>query len=150
VIRITAGGDPVIQARSTRGPDNRSVIREWLDPDRLRQVGHTPDYRFSLANERTFLAWIRTGLALVAGGLVVAQFLPELWLTHLREVLAIALMLLGGAVALRAFNHWLRTERAIRLDEDLPQSRFPVLLAVAVALGASLLVAVVIIEAWLG
>lgn len=123
------------------------MIREWFDPDRLRRVGHTPDYRFSLANERTFLAWIRTGLALVAGGLVVAQFLPELWLTHLREVLAVALMLLGGAVSLRAFNHWLRCERAIRLDQDLPQTRFPVFLALAVALGALLLLVVVIVEA---
>jgi putative membrane protein len=121
------------------------MIREWFDPDRLRRVGHTPDYRFSLANERTFLAWVRTGLALVAGGLVAAQFLPELWITHLREILAIALMLLGGAVSLRAFNHWLRCERAIRLDQDLPQSRFPVILAIAVALGAVLLVVVVIV-----
>lgn len=31
----------------------------------LREVGHDPDYRFSLANERTFLAWIRTALALI-------------------------------------------------------------------------------------
>lgn len=126
------------------------MIREWLDPDRLRRIGHTPDYRFSLANERTFLAWIRTGLALVAGGLVVAQFLPELWLAHLREGLAIALMLVGGAVSLRAFNHWLRCERAIRLGQDLPQSRFPVLLAVAVGLGALLLVVVVVVETALG
>jgi putative membrane protein len=122
------------------------MIRQWWDPDALRRVGHTPDYRFSLANERTFLAWVRTGLALVAGGLVVAQFLPDLWLTHLREVLAVAVMLLGAMVSLRAFNHWLRCERAIRLDRDLPQSRFPLLLALAVATGAVLLVVVVIVQ----
>jgi uncharacterized membrane protein YidH (DUF202 family) len=47
------------------------MTREWFDPDALRRVGSTPDYRFSLANERTFLAWVRTGLALIAGGLAV-------------------------------------------------------------------------------
>jgi putative membrane protein len=122
------------------------VIREWFDPDAVRRVGSTPDYRFSLANERTFLAWVRTGLALIAGGLATAQFLPELRLSYLREALAISLLGLGGAVALRALNHWLRCERAMRLGEDLPQSRFPAMLAVVVGLGALLLVGVVIAE----
>jgi putative membrane protein len=122
------------------------MFREWFNPDRLRRVGTTPDYRFSLANERTFLAWIRTALALVAGGLVIAQFLPELRIAHLRETMAVILLVSGGAVALRALNHWLRCERAIRLGQDLPQSRFPTLLAISVALGAVALVVIVILE----
>ncbi|PZW03316.1 putative membrane protein [Micromonospora phaseoli] len=106
-------------------------------------MGTTPDYRFSLANERTFLAWLRTGLALIAGGLAAAQFLPTLPLVHLREAIAVALLLLGGAVAIRAVDHWARTERAIRLGEELPASRFPAVLALIVGLGAlSLVVAV--------
>lgn len=120
------------------------MIREWFDPDRLRRVGHTPDYRFSLANERTFLAWVRTGLALVAGGLAVAQLLPELTVPNLREGLAVVVLLLGAAVAVRALNHWLRCERAMRLGEDLPQSRFPVVLAATIAVGALVLVALVV------
>lgn len=120
--------------------------REWFNPDAVRRVGTTPDYRFSLANERTFLAWVRTGLALVAGGLAIAQFLPELRLPHLRETLAVVLLVLGAAVALRGLNHWVRCERAMRLGQDLPQSRFPALLAAAVALGAVLLMVVVIFE----
>jgi putative membrane protein len=122
------------------------VIREWFDPERVRRVGSTPDYRFSLANERTFLSWVRTGLALVAGGLVVAQFLPELRVAYLREVLAVVVLVLGGAVSLRGLNHWLRCERAIRLGQDLPQSRFPTTLALSVAFGALILIVVVIIE----
>ncbi|MFE9691395.1 DUF202 domain-containing protein [Micromonospora sp. NPDC005806] len=122
------------------------AIRRWFDPRELRSVGTTPDYRFSLANERTFLAWLRTGLALIAGGLAAAQFLPRLPLAHLREVIAVALLLLGAAVAVRAVDHWARTERAIRLGEELPASRFPAVLALVVALGALLLVAAVLIQ----
>ncbi|MEU5941200.1 DUF202 domain-containing protein [Micromonospora sp. NPDC047548] len=120
------------------------AIRRWFDPSELRSVGTTPDYRFSLANERTFLAWLRTALALVAGGLGAAQFLPPLPLRHLREAIAVGLLLLGGAVAVRAVDHWARTERAIRLGEELPASRFPAVLALIVGLGALLLVAAVL------
>ncbi|TCB95612.1 DUF202 domain-containing protein [Micromonospora zingiberis] len=119
-------------------------IRNWFDPQELRSVGATPDYRFSLANERTFLAWLRTGLALVAGGLAAAQFLPTMSLRHLREAISVALLLLGGAVAVRAIDHWARVERAIRLGEELPASRFPAVLAVVVGLGALLLVVAVL------
>ncbi|MEU1811510.1 YidH family protein [Micromonospora aurantiaca (nom. illeg.)] len=120
-------------------------IKSWFDPRELRSIGTPPDYRFSLANERTFLAWLRTGLALVAGGLAAAQFLPPLRLAHLRETLAVALLLLGATVSIRAVDHWARTERAMRLDEELPASRFPAVLALVVAVGALLLVAAVLL-----
>jgi putative membrane protein len=123
------------------------AIRRWFSPRELRDVGETPDYRFSLANERTFLAWLRTGLALVGGGLAVAQLLPALPVTYLREALAIALLVLGGTVAVHAVHHWTRTERAIRLNQELPASRFPALLSLAVGLGAALLVAAVLTQA---
>lgn len=123
------------------------TIRQWFDPREMRSVGTTPDYRFSLANERTFLAWLRTGLALIAGGLAAAQFLPPLPVAHLREVIAVALLLLGGAVAIRAVDHWARTERAIRLGEELPASRFPAVLALAIGLGAVLLVVAILVRA---
>ena len=131
--------------------DNPSVIldvRQWFGPERSERVGETPDYRFSLANERTFLAWIRTGLALIAGGLACAQFLPPLPIVHLREGIAIALLVLGGLVALRAVDRWSRTERAMRLKQDLPPSRFPAVLAILVALGSVLLVIAVLIQAF--
>ncbi|GAB1694051.1 YidH family protein [Krasilnikovia sp. M28-CT-15] len=122
-------------------------LRQWFDPGRTARVGKTPDYRFSLANERTFLAWIRTGLALIAGGLACAQFLPPLPIAHLREIIAVSLLVLGGLVALRAVDHWARTERAMRLGTDLPRSRFPAVLAIVVAAGALLLVVAVLMRA---
>lgn len=123
------------------------AIRRWFDPAEARAVGETPDYRFSLANERTFLAWLRTGLALVGGGLATAQFLPPLPMSHLREVIAVSLLLLGAAVAIRAVDHWARTERAIRLGQELPASRFPAILALAIGVGALLLVVAVLLRA---
>ena len=123
-------------------------LSQWFGPQKTPLIGETPDYRFSLANERTFLAWIRTGLALIAGGLACAQFLPPLPIAHLREGIAIALLLLGGVVAIRAVDHWARTERAMRLKQDLPGSKFPAVLALVVALGALLLVVIVLVQAF--
>jgi putative membrane protein len=113
----------------------RPAIRRWFDPTESG-VGRTPDYRFSLANERTFLAWVRTGLALVGGGLAVAAFVPDLRLAGVREVLAVGLVALGAVVMIRAVDHWARSERAMRLGDPLPPSRFPAVLAVVLCLGA--------------
>ncbi|MFD8413368.1 YidH family protein [Streptomyces sp. NPDC059650] len=119
-------------------------LRLWFAPQRLQDEGETPDYRFSLANERTFLAWIRTSLALVGGGFAVDQFLPDLrW--GVRVGMALGLLGVGAACALRAVNHWARCERAMRRGEDLPLSRFPVLLGLGVGLVAAAMVVVVLL-----
>ncbi|MER5774917.1 DUF202 domain-containing protein [Streptomyces sp. NPDC002039] len=119
-------------------------VRLWFAPERLRDEGETPDYRFSLANERTFLAWIRTALALVGGGFAVDQFLPDLrW--GVRVGMALALLAVGAACALRAVNHWARCERAMRRGEDLPLSRFPVVLSLGVGLVAVVMMAIVLL-----
>lgn len=120
----------------------RESLRLWFAPDRLRGIGETPDYRFSLANERTFLAWVRTALALVGGGLAVAQFLD---VGYLREGVTVVLMLLGMVCAFRGLNHWIRNELAMRCREDLPESRFPATLAVTIGLGAAILVGIVLL-----
>ncbi|MGA4867354.1 YidH family protein [Streptomyces lavendulocolor] len=123
-------------------------LRLWFSPQLIREEGDTPDYRFSLANERTFLAWIRTALALVGGGFAVDQFLPDLrW--GVRVGMALALLAAGALCALRAVNHWVRCERAMRRDEDLPVSRFPTLLSLAVGLVAGAMV-VVVLFGWSG
>ncbi|MFF3410029.1 YidH family protein [Streptomyces sp. NPDC002742] len=123
-------------------------VRLWFAPQEIRGEGKTPDYRFSLANERTFLAWLRTALALIGGGFAVDQFLPDLrWAW--RAGLALALLAAGVLCALRAVNHWVRCERAMRHGEDLPVSRFPALLGIVVAVVAVAMVVVVLVG-WAG
>jgi inner membrane protein YidH len=119
-------------------------VRRWFTSAGMGEAGTTPDYRFSLANERTFLAWIRTALALIGSGLAVDQFLPELDPPYLRTALAVGLIVLGGFAAGRAVVRWVQCERAIRLGEDLPPSRFPGALSVVLALGAVVLVIAVV------
>ncbi|MFF9361371.1 YidH family protein [Streptomyces griseoluteus] len=123
-------------------------VRLWLEPERVRDQGSTPDYRFSLANERTFLAWLRTALALIGGGFAVDQFLPHLrWAW--RVALALALLGAGVLCALRAVHHWVRCEQAMRRGEDLPVSRFPAVLSLLVAVVAVVMVVVVLVG-WAG
>ncbi len=123
-------------------------VRLWFAPQQIRHEGSTPDYRFSLANERTFLAWLRTALALIGGGFAVDQFLPDLrWAW--RAGLALALLGAGVLCALRAVNHWIRCERAMRRGEDLPVSRFPAVLSIVVAVVAVAMVVVVLVG-WAG
>ena len=66
--------------------------------------GEEPDPRFTLANERTFLAWIRTALALVAAGIGLEAFVPALALPGLRQALAVVLALLGATVSATAYR----------------------------------------------
>ncbi|GHH49122.1 YidH family protein [Streptomyces candidus] len=123
-------------------------LRLWFAPQRIRKEGETPDYRFSLANERTFLAWVRTALALVGAGFAVDQFLPDLrW--GVRVGMALALLAAGALCALRAVNHWVRCERAMRRGEDLPMTRFPVLLGLLVGVVAVAMV-VLVLFGWAG
>ncbi|WP_308119456.1 DUF202 domain-containing protein [Streptomyces sp. JJ38] len=122
-----------------------NAVRLWFSPSRVRAEGHTPDYRFSLANERTFLAWIRTALALVAGGVAVDQFLTRLG-SATRTGTAVVLMVGGAVCAVRAVHHWVRCELAMRRGEDLPPSRFPALLGVGIALAAVMVAGALVLD----
>jgi putative membrane protein len=88
-----------------------------------------PDVRFSYANERTFLAWNRTALALIATGVAATQLLPELQVTWGRRLLGLPLIALGAVVAAASFRHWRANERAMRRGLPLPASPMPLILA---------------------
>jgi putative membrane protein len=95
--------------------------------------GTEPDPRFTLANERTFLAWIRTSLALVAGGVALealALTVEPTW----RLIAAVLLLLLGMAIPPLAWVDWGANERAMRIGAPLPHSRVALPLAVGVVL----------------
>jgi putative membrane protein len=102
--------------------------------------GEEPDYRFSLANERTLLAWLRTALALLAAGVALDQIDLEMR-AELQQGLAAALVLLGVVCAAASWWRWASAERAIRHHRPLPSSLLGLLLAVAtVAIGVVVLV----------
>ncbi len=115
-----------------------SERRRW--PGWVYAGGEEPDYRFSLANERTLLAWLRTALALLAAGVALDQIDLAMGAT-LQQALAGALVLLGVVCAAASWWRWASAERAIRLRQPLPSSVLGLLLAVAtVAIGVVVLV----------
>lgn len=110
--------------RSPSGMDKR-----W--PRSIYSTGSEPDPRFTLANERTFLAWIRTGLAFIAGGIalnaVSFSIAPDT-----RRWLSVIALAIGAALALWAWYSWSRVERAMRNRSPLPHSPALIVLSAAV------------------
>ncbi|HEY2264623.1 MAG TPA: DUF202 domain-containing protein [Streptosporangiaceae bacterium] len=118
-----------------------------MNPERQPEpAGHEqePDYRFTLANERTFLAWIRTALALIAGGVAVIELVPPFGIPGVRHVLSVLLTAGGGLLAVLAVRRWQRVQAAMRQDVGLPPTRIPVLLGGAV-LTVTILVVVAVL-----
>ncbi|MFD1211901.1 YidH family protein [Arthrobacter sp. GCM10027362] len=113
---------------------------------KLLRGGTEPDPRFTLANERTFLAWIRTSLALLAGGIAVEAFTSDLFIPGIRKTVAIMLLLLAMALGAGAFFRWLGVERAMRQKAPLPLPVLAPLLAVGGALVAAVLVVFVFVR----
>ncbi len=100
--------------------------------------GTEPDYRFTLANERTFLAYLRTALALDAGGLAVVQFLTGLATPQARRATGAFLAVSGLVAAVAGYRRWRANQRAMRLGRPLPPSSVPLTLAVVVALASAI------------
>jgi len=119
------------------------IIRRVSPPGGEADEGAEPDARFTFANERTFLAWSRTSLALVVAGLAIAQLLPPFpgvpWGRHL---IGTPLILLGSAVAVISYLEWAANQGALRRGQPLRRSLLPRALALTItviALGATAL-----------
>jgi putative membrane protein len=110
--------------------------------------GTEPDPRFTFANERTFLAWSRTALALVVAGLGIVQLLPPFPRVPAgRHLLGIPLIVLGAVLAVTAYAEWVRSQRALRRGDPLPRSILPWILAATITAIAIIAAVVVLVSA---
>lgn len=113
-------------------------------PGSVYRRGHEPDPRFSLANERTFLTWITTGLALLSAGMALHALLPSFKPQFTRPA-EILLIICGLMCPLQAWFGWSRVEAALREGRPLPSPWLSVSLALALtAVGVLVLLAVVL------
>lgn len=120
-------------------PDGGGTLHGAAGPHEVAE----PDARFTMANERTFLAWSRTALALVAAGLAVAQLLPPFpGVPWGRTAIALPLILLGAAVSSLSYVEWMGHQRALRAGRSLARSPLPRLLAITITVIALLALAV--------
>ncbi|MGW0246269.1 YidH family protein [Nocardia goodfellowii] len=92
------------------------------------------DYRFTLAAERTFLAWIRTALTLLAGGVAAHELIGNFGIPVVRTAMATATIGLAAIVAAGALLRWRAIDSAIRRDASLPASTLMPVLAVAITI----------------
>lgn len=115
------------------------------DRDDKTSAEHEPDYRFTLANERTFLAWIRTALALLAGSVVIVQLVPDLGIPAGRQAIAAVLAIISMAVVAGSALRWRASQKAMRIDAPLPSTLMPWLLALGVIVVGLIIMLLVLI-----
>ena len=101
-----------------------------------------PDVRFTYANERTFLAWNRTALALIATGVAATQLLPKFDVDFGRRMLGLPLIALGAVLALTSYRYWQSNQAAMRRGKPLPRSPMPLVLSIGI--GVVAIIAVVL------
>lgn len=119
------------------GSSHTSKDHDSRWPRRVYREGSEPDARFSLANERTFLSWIRTSLSFLAAGIALrALNLPIEH--HLQTAAAIVLVVVALVSPIQAWIGWMGTERAIRSDRPLPAPRGSSVVVLGVTLVALL------------
>jgi putative membrane protein len=109
-----------------------------------------PDYRFTLANERTFLAWQRTALGLLAAAVAVVQLIPELSIAGARHALGILLGLLAILTAGMGILRWRQIDLAMRRDQPLPRHPTPAYLGIGLVVVGLLTVVLIVVKAVTG
>src|SRR5690349_15497331 len=113
----------------------------------LRAIGRDPDPRFTFANERTYLAWNRTALALIGGGLAAGQLL-NFDTRAVRLIVGIVPIVLGAVLAAVSYRRWEARERALRLGEPMPAGSPPRWLAIALVALAVALAVLLVVDAY--
>ena len=131
---------------ATVSRDEAAADRPRRFPSWVHSHGQEPDPRFSLANERTFLAWVRTSLALRAAGVALEALALPLE-PRLRLAASILLLTLALLVPPSAWWHWGRTERAMRRGDPLPSSVLTALLATGLSVVAVLVLVALVVGA---
>ena len=108
------------------------------------------DYRFTFANERTFLAWQRTALGLLAAAVALVQLVPELAIPGSRRLLGVGLALLATVTSVMGLVRWQQADRAMRRGDPLPRHPSPVFLAIGLSLVGIIALGLVILKAVAG
>ncbi len=109
-----------------------------------------PDYRFTFANERTFLAWQRTALGLLAAAVALVQLVPELTIPGARRVLGVGLAVLAILTSGMGLLRWQQADRAMRRGEPLPRHPSPTYLAVGLTVVGIIALGLVVAKAVMG
>ncbi|GAA3325000.1 YidH family protein [Paeniglutamicibacter sulfureus] len=119
---------------STDQNDERGRLAKLVLPG-----GQEPDPRFTLANERTFLAWIRTALAFLAGGIALEAFAAAAFPGPLRTGISVLLIVIGMLISAGSALRWRSIEMSMRQAKPLP---LPLIIPI-LGLGSALAAAVV-------
>lgn len=93
-----------------------------------------PDPRFLQANERTFLAWMRTALAIGAAGMAIAGLAPDTEPVWVRGAISVALATLAVTLMMWAVRRFRAADSALRHGTPLPQLHGAPVIAFALAL----------------
>ncbi|MFE3292601.1 YidH family protein [Rhodococcus sp. NPDC059234] len=112
-----------------------------MDPD------SRPDERFTLASERTFLAWMRTSLGFLAGGIAMVHLVPEFSTSWVRTLLGTVMILLAVAAPIVGLRRWVQVRHALERGAPMPEERELWVFAVVVAAVAGFAAVVTVIGA---
>ncbi|AFR50876.1 YidH family protein [Gordonia sp. KTR9] len=102
------------------------------------------DARFTLAAERTLLAWVRTALGFMAAGIAVVYLSPDETTPLIDVALGVLMVGLGASLAVLGAWRWRRTTRALVTGGEMPGPK-QVMLVVAAIVVVAVLVAVVMV-----
>jgi putative membrane protein len=126
-------------------PDNTIVPTGERHADDTEEC--EPDYRFTMANERTFLSWQRTALGLLAAAVALVQLVPEMTIPGARRLLGVGLVVLAILTSGMGLLRWQQADHAMRRGDPLPRHPSPAYLAVGLSLVGLIALGLVILKA---